>query len=48
MRPAVLSPGDPLVVLWWQVVVRPRHLWWALAVAVAVTIGAYLLARPDC
>ncbi|CCH16952.1 hypothetical protein [Micromonospora lupini] len=43
MRPAVLVPGGPLLLCWWQVVVRPRHRWWALGVAVAVTIGAYLL-----
>ncbi|WP_433309940.1 hypothetical protein ACQP0U_21585 [Micromonospora sp. CA-269861] len=43
MRPAVLALGGPLVLLWWQVVVRPRHRWWALGAAVAVTIVAYLL-----
>ncbi|MCG5454660.1 hypothetical protein PSH03_003822 [Micromonospora sp. PSH03] len=43
MRPVVLAPGGPLVLLWWQAVVRPRHRWWALGVALAVTIVAYLL-----
>ncbi|MFI6785667.1 hypothetical protein [Micromonospora sp. NPDC050276] len=43
LRPVVLTPGGPLVLLWWQVVVRPRHRWWALGVALAVTIVAYLL-----
>lgn len=42
LRPAVLAPGGPLVLLWWQVVVRPRHRWWAFAAALGVTIGAYL------
>lgn len=39
---AKTRPGGPLVLLWWQVVVRPRHRWWALAAALGVTIGAYL------
>ncbi|MET8044395.1 hypothetical protein ABZU25_26450 [Micromonospora sp. NPDC005215] len=43
LRPAVLAPGGPLVLLWWQVVVRPRHRWWALGVGLTVTIVAYLL-----
>ncbi|MGC4864714.1 hypothetical protein ACLQ3B_04665 [Micromonospora sp. DT53] len=43
MRPAVVAPGGPLVLLWWQVVVRPRHRWWALGAALAVTIVAYLV-----
>ncbi len=43
LRPVVLAPGGPLVLLWWQVVVRPRHRWWALGVALAVTVVAYLL-----
>ena len=43
LRPAVLAPGGSLVLFWWQVVVRPRHRWWALGVALAVTIVAYLL-----
>ncbi|MEU7971260.1 hypothetical protein AB0B48_04390 [Micromonospora sp. NPDC049089] len=43
MRPAVLAPGGTLVLLWWHVVVRPRHRWWALGAALAVTIVAYLL-----
>jgi hypothetical protein len=30
LRPNVLVLGVPLNVLWWQVVVRPRHRWWAL------------------
>ncbi|RAO37380.1 hypothetical protein PSN13_01362 [Micromonospora saelicesensis] len=42
MRPAVLAPGGPLLP-WWQLVVRPRHRWWALGAALAVTIAAYLL-----
>ncbi|MGQ5259885.1 hypothetical protein ACTWLT_03915 [Micromonospora sp. ZYX-F-536] len=43
LRPAVLAPGGPLVLFWWQVVVRPRHRWWALGADLAVTIVAYLL-----
>ncbi|MEV1331663.1 hypothetical protein AB0J20_19060 [Micromonospora costi] len=43
VRPAVLAPGGPLVLFWWQVVVRPRHRWWALAAALAVTTVAYLM-----
>ncbi|MGI5521852.1 hypothetical protein ACQEUX_12990 [Micromonospora sp. CA-259024] len=43
MRPAVLAPGGPLVLFWWQLVVRPRHRWWAFGAALAVTIVAYLV-----
>ncbi|MFC3499525.1 hypothetical protein ACFOOK_00730 [Micromonospora krabiensis] len=43
MRPAMLAFGGPMVLVWWQVVVRPRHRWWALAAAVPVTVAAYLL-----
>ncbi|WFF03775.1 hypothetical protein [Micromonospora sp. WMMD964] len=41
LRPAVVAPGGPLVLLWWQVVVRPRHRWWALGVALLVTVVVY-------
>jgi hypothetical protein len=42
LRPDVLALGGPLVLLWWQVMVRPRHRWWALGVALAVTAAAYV------
>ncbi len=42
-RPAVLASGGPLIVLWWQVVARPRHRWWALCAALLVTMVVYLL-----
>ncbi|MFK4243138.1 hypothetical protein ACI2KV_09650 [Micromonospora chokoriensis] len=41
LRPAVLATGSPLVVLWWQVVVRPRHRWWALGAALLLTVVVY-------
>jgi hypothetical protein len=46
VRPDELALGGPLVLLWWQVMVRPRHRWWALGVAVAVTAAAYPVLLP--
>ncbi len=43
LRPAVLALGGPMILLWWQVVVRPRHRWWALGAALIVTTVAYLV-----
>ena len=42
-RPVMLASGGPLIVLWWQLVVRPRHRWWALGAALLVTTVVYLL-----
>ncbi|WFE49433.1 hypothetical protein [Micromonospora sp. WMMD1155] len=41
LRPAVLTAGGPLALLWWQVVVRPRHRWWALGAALLVIVVVY-------
>lgn len=43
LRPNVLVLGVPLNVLWWQVVVRPRHRWWALGAGLIVTTVGYLV-----
>jgi hypothetical protein len=42
-RPDVLALGVPLNVLWWQVVVRPRHRWWALGALLIATTIVYLV-----
>ena len=40
LRPAVLALGGPMILLWWQVVVRPRHRWWALGAALIAPAGS--------
>jgi hypothetical protein len=42
-RPGAFAFGAVPLMFWWHLVVRPRHRWWALATAIAVTVPAYLV-----